>query len=119
MAAAKPTPWDDDQKQKVRNLLTKFCGDKETICAVMECRQGDLNWLCRNAFGLTYAQAKEKFELEGKAKLRMAYYDAAIGGKNAKALEIVTREHLGIPGPVERRHKVLAEEEAKAKEVDF
>jgi len=115
----RPVPWNDEQAKRVRNLLTKFCGDKETVCAVMGCRQGDLNWLCRNAFGMTYAQSVASFELEGKAILKMAYFDAAVNDKNSKALDLMAREHLGMLGPVERRRKVKAEVEKKEKETDF
>ena len=99
--------------------MTKFCGDKETLCASMGCKQSDLAWLCQQAFGLTYTAAVRKFELEGKAILKMAYFDAAVKDKNSKALDLMAREHLGMLGPVERRRKVKAETEKIEKETDF
>ena len=120
----RPTPWDESQVKQVRSLLTKFCNDESTVCAVMDCRKKDLNWLCRQAFGLTFRDAAKKFELEGKAILKMAYFDAAVDDKNSKALDLMAREYLDMLGPVEHRRKVKAETEAKAEqakveEVDF
>jgi len=120
----RPEPWNDGQIEKVRNLLTKFCNDAATVCAVMGCRKGDLNWLCRQAFDMSFNETAKKFELEGKAILKMAYFDAAVKDKNSKALDLMAREHLDMLGPVERRRKVKAEADAraereKAEEVDF
>lgn len=120
----RPDPWDDSQVEKVRNLLTKFCNDNATVCAVMGCHKSDLNWLCRQAFGVPFKEAARRFELEGKAILKMAYFDAAVKDKNSKALDLMAREHLDMLGPVERRRKVKAETDAKAEkskseEVDF
>ena len=119
MPRTRPDPWTDAEAAKAKKLMTKFCGDKETMCAAMGCRQSDLAWLCQQAFGLTYAAAREKFELEGKAILKMAYFDAAVKDKNSKALDLMAREHLGMLGPVERRREVKAKTDAKAKETTF
>ena len=119
MPRARPEPWDYDQRQKAKALMTKFCGDRETVCAVMGCKASDLAWLCQQAFGMNYTTALRTFELEGKAILKMAYFDAAVDDKNSKALDLMAREHLGMLGPVERRRKVKAEVDARAKETDF
>lgn len=118
MARARPDPWDAEQVKNVKGLLTTFCGDRETVCAVMDCARGDLDWLCRQAFGLTFAKAVEKFELVGKARIKSALFQAAEGG-NAKALDIMCREHLDILGPVERRHKIAREVRQAEEETDF
>jgi len=119
MSSAKPVAWTQDEAKRVREMLMKFCGDEDTVCAVMGCRKSQLNWLCREAFGLPYAQAARKFELEGKAILKMAYFDAAVDG-NSKALDLMAREHLDMLGPVERRRKVAAEAKAAERaEVEF
>ena len=120
----RPSPWNAEEVEKVRNLLTKFCNDNATVCAVMGCHKSDLNWLCRQAFGSPFKETAKRFELEGKAILKMAYFDAAVKDKNSKALDLMAREHLDMLGPVERRRKVKAETDAKAEkskseEVDF
>lgn len=119
MPRTRPEPWNDAQKEKVRNLMVKFCGDRDTICAVMDCKAADLAWLCTQAFGLTYTAALKKFELEGKAILKSAYFDAAVDDKNSKALDLMAREHLGMLGPVERRRQVAKEVKQAEESTDF
>lgn len=117
MTRIRPEPWSDEQVEAVKELLTSFCDDPETVCACMDCRKDDLNWLCRQAFGqnVTFAKAVEKYRLVGKANLKMALMKAATGEKpNSKALDFAIREYLEILGPVERRRKV--EKEAKEAE---
>ena len=119
MPRKRPEPWNQTQIEKVRNLMTKFCSDPETICAVMDCRKDDLAYLCREAFGLNFKEAVKRFEMEGKATLKMAYFDAAVKDKNSKALDLMAREHLDMLGPVERRRKVAREVKAKQEETEF
>ena len=118
--AARPQPWNDDQIAQVKGLLSSFNSDAETVCAVMDCRREDLNWLCRQAFGpnVTFAKAVRKYELVGKARLKSALFKAAEDG-NSKALDMMAREHLEMMGPVERRRKVAREVRAKQEETDF
>lgn len=119
MPRARPEPWDEEQADTARQLMMKFCGDPETLCAYMECSKADLTWLCRKAYGLSYPEARAKYELKGKAILRMAYYDAAVDDKNSKALDLLSREHLGMLGPVERRRKAATDARQAAEETDF
>ena len=114
-----PDPWTEDQAEQARALMTKFCGEKETLCAVMGCRSADLPYLCQKAFGMNYVTALRTFELEGKAILRMAYFDAAVEDKNSKALDLMAREHLGMLGPVERRRKVARQVQAEEEATEF
>ncbi len=119
--AQRPEPWSDEQVAQVKALLYTFNGDAETICAAMDCRRDDLNWLCRKAFGpnMTFAKAVRKYELVGKARLKQALFKAAEDG-NSKALDMMAREHLEMMGPIERRRKVKADtERKKAADVDF
>ena len=117
---AKPDPWTEDEVKQVKGLLQQFSNDVETVCAVMDCRKEDLNWLCRQAFGpnMTFAKAVAKYTLVGKARLKAALFKAAENG-NAKALDMMSREHLDMPDPIVRRHKVMKKVEAKEKETDF
>ena len=119
MARKYPEPWDEQQAEKVRELMVKFCGDKDTLCAVMGCRAADLPYLCQKAFGMNYVTALKTFELEGKAVLKMAYYDAAVEDKNSKALDLMAREHLGMLGPVERRRQVAKKVRAEEEDTEF
>lgn len=127
MARQRPKPWNDEQVAAVKELLTSFCNDADTVCACMDCHKEDLNWLCRQAFGpnMTFAKTVEKYRLVGKAKLQKALMRAAMDEKpNSKALDFVIREYLDILGPIERRHKVQkemreAERAEKPKEQNF
>ena len=122
MAHPRPTPWSDAQKAQVVELLTTFNSDPETICAYMDCRREDLNYLCREAFGpnMTFAKAVRKYELVGKANLKKALMRAAMDDKpNSKALDFAIREYLDILGPVERRRKVAKEVRAEEEATDF
>ena len=122
MARTRPEPWSDTQAAEVRELLTSFCNDADTVCACMDCRKEDLNWLCRQAFGpnMTFAKTVEKYTLVGKARLKKALMRAAMDEKpNSKALDYVTREYLDILGPVERRRKVAKEVREAEESTDF
>ena len=119
MPRTPPEPWTEEEAAKARALMTKFCGDQDTICAVMGCKAEDIPWLCTKAFGKNYATALRTFELEGKAILRMAYFDAAVEDKNSKALDLMAREHLGMLGPVERRRKVAKDVRREEENTDF
>lgn len=122
MPRNRPEPWSDEQIRQVIELLTTFNNDPETVCAFMDCRKDDLNWLCRNAFGqsMTFAKVVHKYELVGKAKLKKSLMRAAMDEKpNSKALDFAIREYLDILGPVERRRKVAREVKAKQEETDF
>ena len=115
-----PPPWNEEQIAQVKGLLSSFCNDAETVCAVMDCKKDDLNWLCRQAFGqnMTFAKSVRKYELVGKARLKSALFKAAEDG-NSKALDMMAREHLMMLGPVERRRKVKRETELKEQNTDF
>lgn len=122
MARVLPEPWTEDQISKVKALLTSFVNDQESICAYMDCKKEDLNYLCRKAFGpnVTFAKAVKKYELVGKADLQMALMRAAKSEKPVpKALDFATREYLEILGPVERRRKVAKEVKAEEESTDF
>lgn len=115
---ARPEPWDDSQISQVEGLLTSFVDDKPSVAAVMGCMVGDLDWLCRQAFGMTFGKSAEHFGLIGKARLKSATFKMAVDG-NAKMLEALNREHGMMMGPVERRRKVAREVKAKQEETDF
>lgn len=122
MQRNRPEPWSDDQVVEVVELLTTFNNDPETVCAFMDCRRDDLNYLCRKAFGpnMTFARVVRKYELVGKAKLKKSLMRAAMDEKpNSKALDFAIREYLEILGPVERRRKVAREVKAKEEETEF
>ena len=114
MARARPEPWSDSQVAQAKGLMMSLAlSDDEpraTMCDVMECAPSDLDWLCKQAFGLSFASAKKKFERVGKARLRSALFKAA-EDCNRSALDLLAREHLGYMGPVERRK---AKSEAKS-----
>ena len=111
------TPWTDAQAKDVEDILTCFNGADE-VCAAMGCRKGDLNWLCRQAFGMTFKDAEQRFQTIGRSLLRRALFNAATDG-NAKALDTLVREQLGM-GPLEARRRTAAKaEQAKADDVDF
>jgi hypothetical protein len=113
-------PWDDEQKKQVAGLLSAFNNDPETVCAVMDCQMVDLDMLCLEAFGVDFAGAAHKYELIGKARLKTALFRSAEGG-NAKAIDMLAREHLGLGATLTRREKAARDEAArsKAEEVDF
>lgn len=122
MAREYPEPWDDAQAEQVEGLLIAGVNDKRTVAAVMRCKVGDLDWLCRQSFGQTFAKVAERCDLEGIARLKASAFNMATDGKNAKMLEMQLRERGLILGPVERRRQVKAETdkaEAQAKEPDF
>ena len=104
----RPDPWDSQEVKNVEGLLMSFNGDRATVCAVMGCARGDLDWLCKQAFGMGFDKAVEKYELVGKAKLRHALFKSAESG-NSKALDMLARERLDL-GPVEQRRKRVAPE---------
>ncbi len=110
-------PWTDKEAETVEDMLTCFNGARE-VCAQMRCRQSDLNWLCRQAFGESFRQAQDRFQTIGRSLLRRAMFNAATEG-NAKALDTLVREQLGID-PVSSRRKTAKKVEAKKdEEVDF
>ncbi len=117
-----PEPWDESQANQVKGLLIAGVSDKRMVAAVMDCKVGDLDWLCRDAFGMTFAKFSERCELEGLARLKASAFAMATEGKNAKMLEMQLRERGLILGPVERRRQVKRETdkaEAEAREPDF
>lgn len=110
-------PWTDEQAREVEETLMCFNGADE-VCAAVGCKAADLNWLCRQAFGLTFKQAEARFQTVGRSRLRKALFEAALAG-NAKALDTLVREQLGM-GPVEARRRTAAKaEQARADETDF
>jgi len=122
MPRAYPEPWDDSDKEQVEGLLIGGVSDKRTVAAVMRCRVGDLDWLCRQAFGQTFAKVAERCNLEGIARLKVSAFNMATDGKNSKMLEMQLRERGVILGTVERRRQVKAEQEklaAEENEPDF
>ena len=117
--ASRPEPWTEEQAKTVKDMLTCFNGPEE-VCAAMECKRSDLNWLCRQAYGESFAATMERFHTVGRSLLRRAIFNAALEG-NAKAVDTLAREQLGT-GPVETRRRQAAKakaEQAKAEEVDF
>ncbi len=118
MARKKPS-WDEGQAKQVEGLLTAFNGDRETVCAVMDCADGDLDALCMDAFGIDFDACVHKFELIGKARLKSALFKSAEGG-NAKAIDMLAREHLDMGATLTRKQSLKMQEQRKrAEEVDF
>ena len=116
---ARPEPWTEEQAKTVKDMLTCF-NDAEEVCAALECRRSDLNWLCRQAFGEPFSAVRDRFHTVGRSLLRRAMFNAAIDG-NAKALDTLAREQLGSD-PIVARRKQAAKakaEQAKVEEVDF
>lgn len=113
-----PEPWDESQSKQVEGLLTAFISDKRAVAAVMGCKVGDLDWLCRQAFDKTFSKAAEHFALIGDAQLKSATFKLAVDG-NAKMLETLNRERGLTLGPVERRRKVAKEAKQASEETDF
>ena len=114
----RPDPWDCAQVNRVQELLTAFVSDKPTVAAVMGCKVGDLDWLCRQAFGKTFARTVEHYALIGEAELKMATFKLAIEG-NQKMLDSLNREHGLLLGPVERRRKIERQSRAEEESTDF
>lgn len=112
----RPTPWTDEERQRVIDILTSFNGADE-VCAVMDVDQSELDRRCYQSFGKPFADLAEQYHMVGKTKLRQALFDAAMAG-NAKALDTLSREQLGT-GPVETRRKLAGTGTAKQEEVDF
>lgn len=112
--------WDDEQRAQVEGLLTAFNGDRETVCAVMGCQDEDLDNICLETWGIDFEAAVHKFELIGRARLRSALFKSAVNG-NAKAIDLLSREHLDMGATLTRKAKAEREAEAqrKAEEVDF
>ena len=94
--------WTEQETDKVRALLTQFNGLDE-VCAVMGCDPSDLDELSLEAFGMAFEPARAKFAAIGRSILRKELMEQALDG-NAKALDMLAREQLGI-GPVELRAK--------------
>ena len=119
-----PEPWDESQAKQIEGLLISGVNDKRMVAAVMRCKVGDLDWLCRQSFGLTFTRLYERCELEGIARLKSSAFAMATDGKNAKMLELMLKERGLMLGTVERRHKVQkemreAERAEKPKEQNF
>lgn len=93
--------WDDDQKQLVANLLTAFNGGEE-ICASLDCKPSELDRLCKAAFGEPFEAFKARCASIGRAKLKSSLMKAALDG-NAKALDMLAREQLGMDPVAARR----------------
>ena len=111
--------WSDEEKKQVEGLLTSFNGDRETVCAVIDCSDGDLDALCLDAFGIDFDACVHKYELIGKARLKSALFKSAEGG-NAKAIDMLAREHLDMGATLTRKQSMrMQEQQAKAREVDF
>ena len=85
--------WTEDQAEQARGLMTRFADSKE-VCAVMGCDPGELDALCREAFGEGYEAANERFAAQGRAILRKAQFDLAING-DRNMLQVLGREYLG------------------------
>lgn len=116
MATTRPEPWSEKEAKQVEDMLTCFNGADE-ICCALNCRKDDLNWLCRQAFGKPFKDVEKRFRTVGQSLIRRAMFNAAMEG-NAKCLDTLAREQLGI-GPVESRRRTAAKEQPAAEEVDF
>ena len=114
--AKRPTPWTDDEREQVIGILTSFNGADE-VCAVMGCEVADLDRRCYQSFGEPFADLMERYHTVGRVKVRQALFDSAMHG-NAKALDTLAREQLGI-GPVEMRRKLSDAGSDKPGDVDF
>lgn len=124
MARVRPEPWDDEQRGQAIRAMTSFAvsGDdgKLTMCALMDCAPVDLDWQCKQAFGLTFANARTKYERIGRARVLTAIFQVAESGKNAKMLELVARiSGLDAVAPQPRGRKPNPKPEPKQEEVDF
>lgn len=124
MARVRPEPWDETQTKQAVGVMTSFAvsGDegKATMCDVMECAPIDLDWLCKQAFGLTFTAARAKFERIGRARIRSAIFQAAEGG-NTKMLELEARISGLDTGttPARRRAEPKPKQQQVTEEVDF
>lgn len=82
--------------------MEAFCEVSE-VAATMGCEPGDLDGLCRDAFGHDASWCLSSFAAVGRARIRVTLMDEATSG-NFKALDLVARDQLGM-GPVESRRK--------------
>lgn len=98
--ARKVTPWTPEESDKVLVLLRAF-NDAEAVAAVMGVPVGDLDTLCREAFGADFESTSAKEQAVGRAELRRVLLEQALGG-NAKALDMLARDQLNMD-PVKRR----------------
>lgn len=104
-------PWTAGEAEQVKGLMMQGSGAEE-IAAVMECPRSQLNRLCRDAFGLTFAKARAKYRAVGNALLLKSLFASALEG-NPKAIDMLARERLAM-GPVEQRRARAREQEAPA-----
>lgn len=94
--------WTKDEAARARGLMEAFC-DADEVAATMGCEPGDLDGLCRDAFGHDASWCLSSFAAVGRARIRVTLMDEATSG-NFKALDLVARDQLGM-GPVESRRK--------------
>lgn len=105
-------PWDEDEADDVKGLLTSGSGADE-VCAVTDCAPEDLDPLCMEAFGISFAEARQKFQTVGKAMFNKSLFEAACSG-NAKAMDMYARTVMGFsPGSPGRPKKSKPEEPPK------
>lgn len=116
MATKRPEPWTPQQIKQVEDMLTCFNGQEE-VCAALDVKKDDLNWLCRQAFGKPFKEVEKRFHTVGKSLLRRAMFNSATEG-NARALDTLAREQLGL-GPVESRRRTAEKSKPAVEEVDF
>lgn len=114
--AKRPTRWTEEECERVVDVLTSFNGADE-VCAVMGCDADELDRRCYQSFGESFADLMERYHTVGRVKVRQALFDSAMHG-NAKALDTLAREQLGI-GPVEVRRKLSDQGGSVAGDVDF
>lgn len=107
MATPRKT-WTDEQADEARSLMEAFCTADE-VCAAMGCGAERLDDLCRRAFGAPWAEASATLACAGRARLRRRLMADALDG-NAKALDMLARQELGIdPVPSRRPPKPKTE----------
>lgn len=109
----RPAPWSDDDKEQVTGLLRSFSDAKE-VCAVMDCAEGDLDTLCKEAFGRSFDEYKDRQWSVGRALLNKAMMDSAIAG-TPKSIELMMRKY-GDLDPVVIRHERAAAKKAEPEE---
>lgn len=108
--------WSVEDCEQVRGLLTRFC-DADEVCSVMDCESGDLDGLSRDAFGMTFDEAKAKFSAQGRALLRKAQFDLAVSG-DRNMLQVLGREFLGQESAAYKPRKTREQRAAEQAEQD-
>lgn len=120
MARTLPEPWTPEQVKRVESLLKSFQNEPEDVCACLDCKKADLNYLCRQAFGLTFAQAVAKYGRQGKCEYWEAVRRAAIAEKpHNESLKTYGQQYIGVLGTVERRRQVAKEVKQAEESTDF